>query len=113
MDIIVPQVGESIVEAEIGEWFKQDGELVSKDDLLLELETEKINVELNADVSGKLTILAQQGETERSAPSLAGSMKLRLPPNHCPASRRKRQLKPSLKCHQATRRSPNWLPNEI
>ena len=63
MDIIVPQVGESIVEAEIGEWFKKDGEQITKDDLLLEIETEKINVELNADASGKLTILAQQGET--------------------------------------------------
>lgn len=63
MEIIVPQVGESIVEAEIGEWFKQDGEQVEKDDLLLELETEKINVELNAEVSGKLTILAKDGET--------------------------------------------------
>ena len=62
MDIIVPQVGESIVEAEIGEWFKQDGEQVEKDDLLLELETEKVNVELNADASGKLTILAKPGE---------------------------------------------------
>jgi 2-oxoglutarate dehydrogenase E2 component (dihydrolipoamide succinyltransferase) len=63
MDIIVPQVGESIVEAEIGEWFKQDGELVEKDQLLLELETEKVNIELNAEAVGKLTILAKQGET--------------------------------------------------
>ncbi|MDA3902013.1 MAG: 2-oxoglutarate dehydrogenase complex dihydrolipoyllysine-residue succinyltransferase [Desulfuromusa sp.] len=63
MDIIVPQVGESIVEAEIGEWFKKDGEYVNKDDLLLELETEKVNVELNAEVSGKLTVLVEQGET--------------------------------------------------
>jgi len=62
MDIVVPQVGESIVEAEIGEWFKEDGEQVEQDDLLLELETEKINVELNAEASGKLTILAQAGE---------------------------------------------------
>ncbi|MCD6582129.1 MAG: 2-oxoglutarate dehydrogenase complex dihydrolipoyllysine-residue succinyltransferase [Desulfuromusa sp.] len=63
MDIIVPQVGESIVEAEIGEWFKKDGEYVNKDDLLMELETEKVNVELNAEASGKLTILAEPGET--------------------------------------------------
>ena len=62
MDILVPQVGESIVEAEIGEWFKKDGDFVEKDDLLMELETEKVNVELNAEASGKLTILAQQGE---------------------------------------------------
>lgn len=63
MDIIVPQVGESIVEAEIGEWFKKNGEYVEKDDLLLELETEKVNVELNAEASGQLTVLAEQGET--------------------------------------------------
>lgn len=62
MDIIVPQVGESIVEAEIGEWFKKDGEYVEKDDLIMELETEKVNVELNAEASGTLTITAQQGD---------------------------------------------------
>lgn len=63
MDIIVPQVGESIVEAEIGEWFKKDGEYVEKDDLLMELETEKVNVELNAEASGTLAVLVGQGET--------------------------------------------------
>ena len=63
MEIKVPQVGESIVEAEIGEWFKKDGDFVNKDDLLLELETEKVNVELNAEASGRLTILARDGET--------------------------------------------------
>ena len=63
MDIIVPQIGESIVEAEIGQWYKKNGELVNADDLLLELETEKVNVELNADISGTLSILAQAGET--------------------------------------------------
>jgi 2-oxoglutarate dehydrogenase E2 component (dihydrolipoamide succinyltransferase) len=63
MEIKVPQVGESIVEAEIGEWLKKDGDYVAKDDLLLELETEKVNVELNAEATGRLTILAQNGET--------------------------------------------------
>lgn len=63
MEIKVPQVGESIVEAEIGNWLKQDGDYVTKDELLLELETEKVNVELNADASGILTILAREGET--------------------------------------------------
>jgi len=63
MDIIVPQIGESIVEAEIGQWYKKDGEQVKKDEPLLEVETEKVNVELNADSSGILKILAQTGET--------------------------------------------------
>jgi 2-oxoglutarate dehydrogenase E2 component (dihydrolipoamide succinyltransferase) len=63
MDIIVPQVGESIVEAEIGEWFKKDGDYVEKDELIMELETEKVNVELNAEAAGVLKITAQQGDT--------------------------------------------------
>jgi len=63
VDIIVPQVGESIVEAEIGEWFKKDGDYVEKDELIMELETEKVNVELNAEAAGVLKITAQQGET--------------------------------------------------
>jgi 2-oxoglutarate dehydrogenase E2 component (dihydrolipoamide succinyltransferase) len=63
MDIIVPQVGESIVEAAIGEWFKQDGDYVERDELLLELETEKVNVELTAESSGLLKILVATGET--------------------------------------------------
>ncbi len=63
MDIIVPQVGESIVEAEVGEWFKKNGEYVEKDDILMELETEKVNVELTAEASGVLTILVADGET--------------------------------------------------
>lgn len=63
MEIKVPQVGESIVEAEIAEWLKNDGDYVSKDELLLELETEKVNVEIHAEDSGKLTILAKNGET--------------------------------------------------
>ena len=63
MDIIVPQVGESIVEAEIGEWFKKNGDYVEKDEVLMELETEKVNVELTAEASGVLTILVADGET--------------------------------------------------
>jgi 2-oxoglutarate dehydrogenase E2 component (dihydrolipoamide succinyltransferase) len=63
MDIKVPQVGESVFEAEIGKWHKKDGERVEKDDLLCELETDKITLELNADATGTLSIKAQEGET--------------------------------------------------
>jgi 2-oxoglutarate dehydrogenase E2 component (dihydrolipoamide succinyltransferase) len=63
MDIKVPQVGESVFEAEIGKWHKKDGERVEKDDLLCELETDKITLELNADAAGTLSIKAQEGET--------------------------------------------------
>ena len=63
MELKVPEVGESIFEAEIGKWHKKDGETVSKDDLLCELETDKISLEINAEVDGVLHIQAQEGET--------------------------------------------------
>jgi len=63
MDITVPEVGESISEAVIGTWHKKDGEQVTKDDLLLELETDKINLEIHAEASGVLKIQAKEGET--------------------------------------------------
>ena len=63
MDITVPEVGESIYEAIIGTWHKKDGDKVNKDDLLLELETDKINLEIHAEESGILSIKAKEGET--------------------------------------------------
>ncbi|ALC17866.1 2-oxoglutarate dehydrogenase E2 component [Desulfuromonas soudanensis] len=63
MDIKVPTVGESIREAEVGKWHKKDGESVAKDDLLVELETDKITLELNAEVDGVLHIGTAEGKT--------------------------------------------------
>jgi len=63
MDIKVPEVGESIVEAVIGQWLKENGASVREDDLLLELETDKVNMEITAECSGTLEILVQEGET--------------------------------------------------
>ncbi len=63
MEIKVPEIGESIVEAVVGQWLKQNGDQVSADELLVELETDKINVEIRAETAGILTILAQEGET--------------------------------------------------
>jgi 2-oxoglutarate dehydrogenase E2 component (dihydrolipoamide succinyltransferase) len=63
MDIKIPEIGESILEALIANWLKQDGDYVNKDELLCELETDKINVELNAEVSGILHISVPEGTT--------------------------------------------------
>ncbi|BCR06456.1 hypothetical protein DESUT3_35250 [Desulfuromonas versatilis] len=63
MDIKVPEVGESIFEATIAKWHKKEGETVAKDDLLCELETDKITLELNAEVGGELSIQVAEGET--------------------------------------------------
>jgi 2-oxoglutarate dehydrogenase E2 component (dihydrolipoamide succinyltransferase) len=63
MDIKVPEVGESITEAEIGEWLKQDGDYVQRDEVILTLETDKASVEVVAEAAGKLTTKAAEGDT--------------------------------------------------
>lgn len=62
-DIIVPAAGESVTEADIASWSKTSGEYVEMDDVLLELETDKASMELNAETSGTLTIVKEEGET--------------------------------------------------
>jgi 2-oxoglutarate dehydrogenase E2 component (dihydrolipoamide succinyltransferase) len=63
MDITIPNLAESVTEGDLGSWLKQDGDRVEKDDLILELETDKATVELAAETSGTLKILVQAGET--------------------------------------------------
>jgi 2-oxoglutarate dehydrogenase E2 component (dihydrolipoamide succinyltransferase) len=53
-EIRVPALGESVVEATVGQWFKQAGDSVSADEPLVELETDKVTVEVPAPASGVL-----------------------------------------------------------
>jgi 2-oxoglutarate dehydrogenase E2 component (dihydrolipoamide succinyltransferase) len=63
MEIKIPEIGESILEALVANWFKEDGDLVAKDDIICELETDKVNVELTAEASGILNIVIPPGQT--------------------------------------------------
>ena len=63
MDIRIPEIGESIIEAKLAKWHCQDGAPVSKDDLLCELETDKITLELFAEKDGIISIRLGEGET--------------------------------------------------
>ena len=65
MDIKVPEVGESVLEALIARWLKQGGERVAKDEPLCEIETDKVTLEIAAEVAGTLAILVGEGETVR------------------------------------------------
>src|SRR5262245_3662422 len=63
-EIRVPQLGESVTEATIAQWFKQEGEAVKADEPLVELETDKVTVEVPAPMAGVLaSISATPGET--------------------------------------------------
>ena len=59
----VPEVGESVTEATVGEWLKEDGEWVEQDEAIVILETDKASVDVVAESSGLLQIKAQEGET--------------------------------------------------
>jgi 2-oxoglutarate dehydrogenase E2 component (dihydrolipoamide succinyltransferase) len=64
IEIRVPQIGESVVEATVGRWLKQEGDPIAVGDELVELETDKVNVTVPAEQSGVLTRIARkEGET--------------------------------------------------
>src|SRR5450755_2776610 len=64
VEIRVPTLGESLVDAVIATWLKHEGDQVSQGEALVELETDKVNVEVTADQSGVLQkILKQEGDT--------------------------------------------------
>ena len=63
-DIRVPTLGESVTEATVGKWFKQPGDAVAVDEPLVELETDKVTLEVPAPAAGVLgEITAKNGET--------------------------------------------------
>ena len=62
IEIKVPQAGESVTEATLAAWLKEDGDYIEEGDLICELETDKANMELPADGEGILRIKAEEGE---------------------------------------------------
>src|SRR5215218_2601813 len=63
-EIRVPTLGESVSEATVGRWFKKPGDAIKADEPLVELETDKVTLEVNAPSAGVLAeITAKDGET--------------------------------------------------
>ena len=54
VDVVVPDLGESVAEATVAQWFKAPGDPVARDEVLLELETDKANLEIYAEAAGVL-----------------------------------------------------------
>src|SRR5687767_15738129 len=71
-NIVVPELGESVVEARIARWLKKEGDRVEIGEPVVELETEKIDLEVNAEKSGVLaSIKRQEGEDVKIGELLA------------------------------------------
>lgn len=72
VDVMVPTLGESVTEATVSTWFKSVGDTVTQDEMLCELETDKVSVEVPAPASGTLTeIIAADGATVNAGGKLA------------------------------------------
>ncbi|MGB3409017.1 MAG: 2-oxoglutarate dehydrogenase complex dihydrolipoyllysine-residue succinyltransferase [Jannaschia sp.] len=72
IDVMVPALGESVSEATMATWFKKVGDTVEADEMLCELETDKVSVEVPAPAAGTLTEwLAQEGDTVAAGGKLA------------------------------------------
>ncbi|MCA8882018.1 MAG: 2-oxoglutarate dehydrogenase complex dihydrolipoyllysine-residue succinyltransferase [Rhodobacteraceae bacterium] len=72
VDVMVPTLGESVTEATVSTWFKKVGDSVQQDEMLCELETDKVSVEVPAPASGVLSeILAEEGATVQANGKLA------------------------------------------
>ena len=75
MDIIVPTLGESIVEATVSKWLKQEGDYVDVDEPIVELETDKVTLEVPANISGLIEkVIVSEGETVEVG-QILGSLK--------------------------------------
>ena len=63
VEIKVPSVGESVTEAVLAQWYKNDGDMVKKDEPLFVIETDKVTLEVVAEAAGVLSIKVAEGET--------------------------------------------------
>ncbi len=63
VELKVPSPGESITEVVIARWVKNTGDIVEKDDVLAEIDSDKATLTLNAEESGKIEVLAAEGDT--------------------------------------------------
>ena len=76
VELIVPSVGESITEVEIGDWLKREGEPVKQDEPVVVIETEKVTVELPAPASGVVTKMLKHKGDKAAVGDVIGYMEL-------------------------------------
>lgn len=72
--IVVPQLGESVVEATVGKWHKQVGDAVAAGELLVELQTDKVDLEVNAAAAGVLRAILKPEGSDVAIGELLGEL---------------------------------------
>src|SRR6185503_8577481 len=74
IEIKVPAMGESVTEATVARWFKKEGESVARDEPLLELETDKVTVEVPAPAAGSIESISVQAGATVQVGTILGSI---------------------------------------
>jgi 2-oxoglutarate dehydrogenase E2 component (dihydrolipoamide succinyltransferase) len=100
LEIIIPNVAESITEVTIAGWLKADGETIHKDEPICEIETDKASQELFAEATGVLKILAQAGDTVAVGATIG-----KIETNGVPTAEAKPVLETETKMESATSQS--------
>ena len=105
-EIRVPTLGESVTEATIGRWFKKAGDAVAVDEPLVELETDKVTIEVPAPSAGTLgDIIAKDGETV-AVGALLGQINDGAVAAAKPAAAPAKAAAPAARCRRACRSRP-------
>ena len=63
LEMKIPSPGESITEVEISQWLVKDGDIVTKDQTIAEIDSDKATLDLPAEASGKITLKAEEGDS--------------------------------------------------
>jgi 2-oxoglutarate dehydrogenase E2 component (dihydrolipoamide succinyltransferase) len=86
VNILVPEVGESIVDARVAKWLRKEGDVVAAGDPLVELETDKIDVEVSAPQAGVLSRIDHQDGADVKVGEVLGSIDERAAGKAAPAA---------------------------
>jgi 2-oxoglutarate dehydrogenase E2 component (dihydrolipoamide succinyltransferase) len=108
-EIKVPTLGESVVEATVGKWFKAVGEAVAMDEPLVELETDKVTLEVNAPVAGTLQAIAAEEGAEVEVGALLGA----IAEGEGAAPAAKKESAPAAKPEAAKEAAPKPAPSPV
>ncbi len=104
-DVMVPSLGESVSEATVSTWFKKPGDAVAVDEMLCELETDKVSVEVPSPVAGVLAeIIAPEGTT------VAANARLAIVTEGAASSKTKEKVTKALEDVPSTVREPSLAP---
>src|SRR5215469_12282338 len=113
IEIKVPAMGESVTEATISKWFKKEGDAVARDEPLLELETDKVTVEVPAPADGAIESIAVQAGATVQVGTVLGTIAEGSAPKKAPAApAAQQQQSPPPQQQQAPAPQPKAPPQQ-